>query len=98
MACSGDDCFCFFSVHDHTLGRLPGQHSLSGELRSTGFCSARVSPVALIWVRNGKPAGGTPAPHDQGAISSRRRSLVSTMLVAAIAPITLTPANIQKTE
>jgi len=34
----------------------------------------------------------------QGAISSSRRSLVSTMLVAAIAPRTLTPANIRKTE
>ena len=37
-------------------------------------------------------------PCDQGAISSRRRSRVSTMRVAASAPIALTPANIRKTE
>ena len=58
------------------------------------FCGAGVFTVG----QTEKIAGETPALQHHGAISSRRRSLVSTMQVAANAPIMLIPANIKKTE
>src|SRR5579862_1686872 len=63
-----------------------------------GFGCDGVSPPFLRFANDGKTAGGKPAQQNHGAISSRRRSLVSTMQVAANAPTMLIAANIKKTE